>query len=689
MLVARGPLRDLGLTAEAALTTAAGPTRLGLDGRLDIAAHRLALQRLEAQAADQTLRLLAPAVLDLADGVAVDRLRLGLGTGSIELAGRLVPPLDLNAKLSQLPLELASLAAPDLPLTGTLAGEVRLSGPLEALVGSVRLEAAGLRPTRGAGRGLPPAEVKVAATLGPSATQIDASAQAGTNTQLRLRGTLGGRLPFAPGALDLRADGRVDLALLDPLLTAAGRQASGQAVLDARLMGTLAAPSLSGSLRLTNGALWDRGIGLVLTQVQGRLLLAGEELRLDGLTARAGPGTLALAGTVGVLAPGIPVDLRLTARDARPLQRDLLDAQGDADLRLTGAVGERLNLEGRVQLDRVEVRLPERLPANIVTLEVRELGERRSGPPGQSAGARRPLDLGLDLVLSAPRNVTVRGRGVDAELGGEVRVRGTLADPLISGGFDLARGDYDLVGQRLRFSRGRLGFDGAAGLDPNLDLEARVTAAGAPPSWPSRGPPRPRASPCGGSRRCPRTRSYRVCCSGWPGDDCHPGRPPGWGWPPHPWRGWRWGVSNSWIGCAPGSDWGAWRWVRTSRAAQASRAGASSPSGSISGPVRGPGPANPRGCCASRSAPASNWRPTWAPSAAPAPAPPSRSSTESVGRHRRWRRRRSRLAVPAPLPAWSFRGRASVPAPRAAPPWSGVPARGSGGGRPTPRSGRP
>ena len=156
VLVARGPLHDLGLTADAALTTAAGPARLGLDGRLDIAAPRLALQRLEAQAADQTLRLLAPAIVDLADGVAVDRLRLGLGTGSIELAGRLVAPLDLNVKLSELPLGLAGLALPDFPLNGTLAGEVRLTGPLEALVGSVRLQAAGLRPTRGAGRGLPP-----------------------------------------------------------------------------------------------------------------------------------------------------------------------------------------------------------------------------------------------------------------------------------------------------------------------------------------------------------------------------------------------------------------------------------------------------------------------------------------------------------------------------------------------------
>jgi translocation and assembly module TamB len=408
----------------------------------------------------------------------VDRLRLGLGEGSVEVAGRLVPALDLDARLSQLPLEAVALVLPDLPLTGTLAGEARLTGPIEALAGSVRLQAEGLRPTRGAGRGLPPAEIQVAASLGPAATRIDASARAGTDSRLGLRGTLGGTLPFKSGALDLRADGGIDLALLDPLLTAAGRQVTGRAVLDARVTGTLTAPRLAGSLRLTNGALWDRTIGLVLTQVQGGLALVGDALRLEGLSARAGPGTLALAGSLGILAPGIPVDLRLTAEDASPLQLDRLDVQGNADLRLTGQALGRLDAAGTLRLKRVEIRLPERLPPEVVTLEVREVGQRRSG---DSRTATRPPwqpDLGLDLRLAAPRAVYVQGRGVDAELGGEVRLRGTLAEPFLSGGFDLVRGDYELAGQTLRFSRGRLGFDGAAGLNPSLDLEARVTAAG-------------------------------------------------------------------------------------------------------------------------------------------------------------------------------------------------------------------
>ena len=131
-------------------------------------------------------------------------------------------------------------------------------------------------------------------------------------------------------------------------------------------------------------------------------------------------------------------------------------------------------------LSRAEVRLPERLPTAVAVLDVRERGARARPPrAGRSPAGSSPTPmLGLDLTLSAPRAVYVRGRGVDAELGGAVRIRGTLEAPQLSGGFDLLRGQYDLVGQPLRFNRGRFGFDGAAGFNPNLDLEARVTAAG-------------------------------------------------------------------------------------------------------------------------------------------------------------------------------------------------------------------
>ena len=81
--------------------------------------------------------------------------------------------------------------------------------------------------------------------------QIDTRTEVGPRANLHLRGRIAGGLPFTAGTLDLRADGRVELGLLDPLLTSGGRQLTGQARLDTAIVGTLAAPRLNGTLELS------------------------------------------------------------------------------------------------------------------------------------------------------------------------------------------------------------------------------------------------------------------------------------------------------------------------------------------------------------------------------------------------------------------------------------------------------
>lgn len=474
---AQGSALNPALTLDTDLTTPAARIFLETSGRFDLPARRLALQRLDARVWDEPIRLLAPVVLDLRGGIAVDRLRLGLRKGSIEIAGRATPTLNLQAKMTALPLELLSLAVPESPLTGVLSGEAQLAGTPDAPLGSLRLQTKGLRLNTLAGRSLPPAGIKADIDLEPTGTRLAIQAEAGTDNRLSLRGRLAGRRPLAPEALDLRAIGQLNLNLLDPLLTGGGRQASGRVTLDAALAGTPAAPRLHGTLQLSEAAVWDRTIGLALTRIAGTLRLSGDTLRVERLAGTAGTGSVTLDGSLGLLAPGVPMDLTLVARAARPIQSDLLDAQGDADLTLRGNLADGLKVAGAVRLSRAEIRLPERLPANIATLRVRERGvpvtapERPSGLSGAAA-------IGLDLAISAPRAVTVRGRGIDAELGGSAHLGGTVAAPLISGGLDLLRGQYELVGQNLRFNRGRIDFDGAAGFDPSLDLESRASAEG-------------------------------------------------------------------------------------------------------------------------------------------------------------------------------------------------------------------
>lgn len=479
-LTAKGPQTGLELVASSRLTSPLGPASLGLEAGIDIPGHRLSINKLETQANGETLRLLSPAVLDLGEGLAVNRLHLGLGAGILDLKGRLLPELDLEGGLTKLSLEsVAALAGKPL-IAGLLDAQIRLKGHPDALTGSLNLKASGLKLTGDGGYGLPPAGLEASLSLKPGANSLDASAQLGPKGNLKLRGQIGGTLPSAPGTLALRAEGRIDLGLLDPLLTADGRKLTGQANLAATVAGTLERPNLGGRLSLAGVSYRDWNLGLNLNHIAGNLILDGDHLRLDRLAGQAGGGSLALTGDIGLLAPGLPLNLGLTARGAEPIRFDWLSIKTDADLSLRGPSAN-ATLAGKARFFRIDIRLPEHLASSVSTLTVREEGvsrQPRPSPPPRDKAQGAPFQMAFDLSLEAPRNVFIRGRGVDAELGGELQVGGTLDQPAITGGFNLMRGEYVLIGQTLRFTRGRIGLDGAAGLDPTLDLEARVTTAG-------------------------------------------------------------------------------------------------------------------------------------------------------------------------------------------------------------------
>ncbi|WP_207553743.1 translocation/assembly module TamB domain-containing protein, partial [Teichococcus deserti] len=84
--------------------------------------------------------------------------------------------------------------------------------------------------------------------------------------------------------------------------------------------------------------------------------------------------------------------------------------------------------------------------------------------------------IALNVTVEAPQSILVRGRGLDAELGGTLRVGGTAADPQPQGGFNLRRGTFQLLDRRLTFSKGDLNFDGS--LMPSLDFAASTTTQG-------------------------------------------------------------------------------------------------------------------------------------------------------------------------------------------------------------------
>ncbi|MBV9782532.1 MAG: translocation/assembly module TamB domain-containing protein, partial [Acidisphaera sp.] len=466
-LDAKGPQTALGLRLTAGLHGVGGAdadatTTLTVNAK----SRQILLAALQGTWKGETLRLLAPARIEFSDRVAVDRLRLGLGQAVLEVAGRATPTLDLTASLRNVTPDLAKPAFPGIEADGMLQADARLTGTTARPAGTVRLTATGLHTRTGPGRSLPPASITADATLQGQSARLDARLAAGTTTRLAVTG----QAPLGPGPLDLRAVGGVDLAVLDPILSAQGRRVRGQLSLDATATGTAASPRLGGSAELANGEVQDFAQGVHLTGVQAALSANGEAVRITRFAATAGPGTLTASGSVGLAAP-MPVDIAITARNARPLASDLVTALLDMDLTVRGQVQGKLAAGGQVLIHRADIQVPETMPPSVAVLDVRVAGAKPPPPPAPGP------DIGLDLTLDAPGRIFVRGRGLDAELGGRLHVAGTAARPLPSGGFKLRRGTYSLAGTTLTFSSGEVTFNGASRIDPTLNFIATSTSA--------------------------------------------------------------------------------------------------------------------------------------------------------------------------------------------------------------------
>jgi translocation and assembly module TamB len=355
---------------------------------------------------------------------------------------------------------------PDLLADGRIDAHAELHGNLQTPTGQVSLKAVGVRFADDAALGLPAADLTAAAQLMGNTADLNVRLVAGAGSQLNVSG----HAPMAlDGALDLKIAGKLPISLVNPLLEARGQHAEGLLEVQAAVTGSVAEPQMGGAVALAQGSFRDYGRGVNLTAINAQLRGSAAALQIESLTATAAPGTLAVSGSIGVLQPKRPVDLKITAKNAQPIVSKLVTANLDADLRISGTLAEHLDIAGNVHLNRTLIGIPNSLPPNVAVLDVRRHGT--AAPPA----ADKPLTIALDIKVQAPQQFLVQGRGLDAEMGGELQISGTTDSPRVSGGFDLQRGSFSLTSSKLSFTAGRVGFSGEGlqnKIDPTLDFTA-------------------------------------------------------------------------------------------------------------------------------------------------------------------------------------------------------------------------
>lgn len=232
-----------------------------------------------------------------------------------------------------------------------------------------------------------------------------------------------------------------------------------------------------------NLALPDQGVDL--REGRFRAELQGDLLRLSELSLQSGDGRLTGQGQLALRPDAPDLSVTLTADKlevlSRPDRHLVLSGTGEAS-----SHGGELHVAAHLKADRGLIELAS-VDAPSPSSDVIVLGSEK---PGAQASQTLPVRFELDLDLGD--RFYFKGKGVDAQLAGAVRLSGnSAAAPRMTGSIRVTKGAYAAYGQNLAIERGILNFQGPLD-NPGLNVLAmrrnQTVAAGVSVSGSARSP---------------------------------------------------------------------------------------------------------------------------------------------------------------------------------------------------------
>ena len=312
---------------------------------------------------------------------------------------------------------------------------------------------------------------------GPQGTDVSLTLKGPAQVSGSLTGTL------SPGfdTANLVFSGQSLADVANPFLKP--RALSGRLGYDVRLSGPLTLDSLVGQVTLSGGRLADPSQNFGVEAIEARADISGGRMQISATSAVTSGGSVAVSGQAQMAFP-FQGTLQVKVQNVLLRQPRLYETLVSGDLSVEGALAGGALISGTLDLGRTELRIPssglsgaEPIPQITHIAEPADVRATRdragltAGPAGQG-GNGASGKFGLDITLRAPNQIFLRGRGLDAELGGSLRLRGTTAAISPQGSFDLIRGRLDLVGRRLVLSQAQLMLQGE--FIPRIDIVASI-----------------------------------------------------------------------------------------------------------------------------------------------------------------------------------------------------------------------
>jgi hypothetical protein len=238
---------------------------------------------------------------------------------------------------------------------------------------------------------------------------------------------------------------------------------------------TLASPSLQGQLELQNGTYENYFTGIALKNIEAKFEAHNDFIRLIQLNASDDKkGQMSAQGKI-LLKPGehFPYAFDAELQNLHALGFDMIDCDLTGPLYLNGNTQNML-AQANLLIDEAKIQITERLPYEIPTLPFTYINRPAYLYSRTSQPTSRFL-FQIDLELSADRKVFIEGRGLNAELEGNVHLYGANTHIAANGALKLIKGEYQFSGKVFKLTEGEIIFNDKPTPSAHLNLNGTLS----------------------------------------------------------------------------------------------------------------------------------------------------------------------------------------------------------------------
>lgn len=421
--------------------------------------------------------------------IRASKVSISTGSGFLVIDDFTIDEDKLSGELhiDRLPLTILRVINPDWIATGSLTGKGSLRGTLEKPDAELILEGKSLewgeplQALKGEKNQFGRIDVSSIFKLSQGFLSWDVKLGKGSGFTLSSIGKVSVEqwYPTATSSFEGILKGQADMRILSTVMRN-GDLIQGRASLDLIAKGTVEKPTIDGRISVVNGVYENASFGTLIRNIS----IDGKATR-DIITIPTIRGQDNAAGNVSgrctikltsILNPEI--DLHLKLAKFIILQNDELSGKASGDLKIQGLLStsefSNLKITGDIIIQPLEIRL-EDYSEKIVTIKLLE--KRKNGtyqaPPDshhQTEHHHNSSFLPLDIRLTSPGEIFVRGYGLDSQWKGEMRAVGSIMDPHIVGEINLVRGRFDLLGKPLKLEEGKIIYSPDPKNDPLLSV---------------------------------------------------------------------------------------------------------------------------------------------------------------------------------------------------------------------------